>query len=281
MKLHLTYGLFLAIVASSNAQMSRETALSHGWAALEALNGGAAAPLANSTADLDTGPYRPPSVLSWTVCAGPDTASVNNLTGQVDFVSMGDAHDRLFKESRPSNQPHALRSMEDATAQARKWASALGWPVGEQAECKGAFPKLDSNGVGVRAGITVRFLGDRDGYRSPAEDVSFTMDSITGEVADASRPVGYTFESGKLNIDSARALAIAREAGSGVQRAPAQAEYLAMSAFGFPGESARGLHMGANKIAILGYAIEGDKKVVYIAGDTGEVLLSFSARRLT
>jgi hypothetical protein len=274
--IRITIAVFLVWLnlTSALAQMSKETLLRNGWEAIHAIRHEAASPIESALAEGPSASSIPLNRRLWLVSAGRDTADVDPITGEVWLVEAGDVQDSLVKDPNGSDAPQNLRSPDDAVERSRALAAALGWNLADRWECKSVFPKLDSNGVGRRAGIQVRFLGMRGGYRSELDDVSFTFDSVSGDVAVANRQVGFTFEKPTLNIDGVSALKIAREAGSGDVKLSIEPQYLTFS-LSDPGEIPHKLAL--TKTAILGYRVEGTERNVFIDGATGEVLLSFSS----
>jgi hypothetical protein len=259
--------LVVAFCAQANAQVSRETALTNGRAAIRALRLGADTPISKSGMVRD-----PIKAESWLISVGSDRANVDMKRGEVSSVLFGEKH------AASPYLPQVVRSSRTAIQAGRRWAKALGWKVGSRADCNSIFPPLDSYGVGDDALITAHFFGERRGYPSPAEDVYFTMSSISGHCVYAWRPTGFTFEGSKLYLSTPEAESVARRADCGALRSPLEAQYIVICGPKRLEEidSQRARQLCASKRAILGYIACGDDKTIYIAGDTGEVLLYFT-----
>jgi hypothetical protein len=169
-------------------------------------------------------------------------------------------------------------SKKDLALRGREVLDHLGWHTGPEVTFP-ALPKLDRNGKCRREILYLNF-SDRP-YRFPATRVGNTsligLDSLTGEVIELQRSVGYRYAPPELRISRDQAIKVAR--GSILPTGPLEVNGPAYQLLSTDEVlSPRGSALCRAKTLPLAYRLVGQNGFVVVAADAGEVL---SAREQT
>jgi hypothetical protein len=184
-------------------------------------------------------------------------------------------------EARSQNGPNQANSTRPVSSQrlidkARSALDLVGWYHGPDVSVKFANPGSTAGRV-RRQIVGLTFSDMPYGYSAVGVgNFAFVgLDSATGEVASMQRQIGYRYEQVPVKVSKEQAIKIAvSEAGLSSTTTVQGPRYLQFAEKRVLSERARELK--EKRTLALGYLVTGPEDTVYVAADTGEVLLSGS-----
>ncbi|MBI5708405.1 MAG: hypothetical protein HZC36_15590 [Armatimonadetes bacterium] len=165
----------------------------------------------------------------------------------------------------------------DLIAKASAKLEAIGWAHGPDVIKEHPFPTPDENGELGHAIIYVRFYERPNGYRleGGANFCVIGLDSLSGDIIELDRALGYTFGPTTSTIDSTTALEAA-SAKIELGEAPDVWGPIYRQLSERADLSTRGRDLCRRQVVPLCFVVRGTKQDAYIAADNGEVLETHS-----
>lgn len=162
---------------------------------------------------------------------------------------------------------------------AERRLKAIGWEFGPLVARK-RLPKANNNGEIGESIIFLKFYERPHGFSAEGAGnmVEIGLDSLTGEIVEMMRFIGYRSGPASLNVTRARAIEVARSAtslsASPIVIGPIYRQLSVQETL-----SKRGREFCRNKMLVLSYCIVGRQEVLVIAADTGEIVSRRSSAR--
>jgi hypothetical protein len=159
-----------------------------------------------------------------------------------------------------------------AAAKARM--DLMGWARGPDVYYK-SLPSTGRNGEMARAIIYLEFADRPDGRdaRHVGNSASVGLDSLTGEIVEAHRAVGYSYEPSDLRISREEAVSIARDGGAiSTVSEITRPRYIDLSPSSHLSHRAWGLYDKKTLPYVYVVVSANNQEVAVIAADTGEIL---------
>jgi hypothetical protein len=164
-------------------------------------------------------------------------------------------------------------SEADLILKASARLDALGWEHGDDVVRSQPLPTQDKDGKIRRSIIYLDFCDKPHGFKTDrgGNTALIGLDSLTGEIVELQRFIGYRYGPPTVRISAGEAL---QKAGDTIELDPKSTVrgpvYRDLTGMGT--RSARGQRLMEDKQLDLAYVVEGPREFAFVAADTGEVL---------
>ncbi|MFI5385975.1 MAG: hypothetical protein ACHQ50_07625 [Fimbriimonadales bacterium] len=225
--------------------------------------------------------YRGAPWVRWSASTPHYSVTIDDFTGQVTMFT-DERREMLAmpgpgsREGLRSGRPF-YRSEQDVVAKAAAALDRLGWSHGPDVQHR-PRPQPNASGEIGRTIISVEFDDRPNGYPANGYGNSCTvgLDSLTGDLVEARRLVGYTYAPANVKITKDQALAIAARAIKLTSPPDVHGpQYQGLSLYS-RAISPEGRKMAENRMVPLVYAVRGVSEDVYIDVSNGKILTRFS-----
>jgi len=209
------------------------------------------------------------------VGGGDRIVSLDEETGAVKFYSNSKLYSAVNGPEGlrlPRSGPPFYRDEADLVTKAKRKLEAIGWSYGPDVT-HNAIPVPDARGNIAKVIIYLKFHDRPNGYSTlgAGNGALIGLDSLTGEIVELQRFIGYTYAPPTVNITSEQAVLAAREV---IDVGPSPTVwgpyYQCLIEWGTLSQRGRALYR--SKTMPLGYRIRGLTEDAVVASDTGEVL---------
>ena len=277
MKTYIAAILILALGTSLSAASDEKTVLARARSFIERihpnLNGKELDRLSAKVQDNEN--RRGRSGRSWTINSSSFVLNVEDESDSV--VLFLDGQNRkpfngpTMKDYDQSGKPF-YGSEKDLIAKVDSKLSYIGWKHGPEFEVK-SLPNPEESGAIKRQIMYIDFYDRPNGYRAKGVGnfVEVGVDSLSGDIVEMQREVGYKYGPGTLDISYEKAFSVAK----GAIDLPEQTAKVEPTYHEFhDGEelSDRAEQYCENKTLALAYQFESSEGYVVVAADTGEIL---------
>lgn len=214
----------------------------------------------------------------WQVGGDGHSLSVDDSTGKVTRYSNSIFYSRVqgpkaVKAARTGKAFYA--SETDLVSKAKAKLETLHWPFGSEVIHRPLQSPNDQGEIN-RSIVYLKFCDKPNGYSTNQSGniCVIGLDSLTGDVIELQRRMGYLYGPAQVKVTSTEATAIASQSidleKSGKASGPQYVEILGVGEL-----SDRAKELYQSKTIPLVYFIHGTKKDALIAADTGEILVSY------
>lgn len=219
------------------------------------------------------------TVARWSVSGADRIVSVDEETGAVKSYSNSKLYSAVNGPEglrSPKSGPPFYRDEADLVAKAKRKLEAIGWPYGPDVT-HNAIPVPDARGNIAKVILYLKFDDRPNGYSTleAGNRAIIGLDSLTGEIVELQRFIGYTYAPPTVNLTSEQAVLAARDViDVGPSPRVLGPSYQCLIEWGTLSERGRALYR--SKMMPLGYWIRGLKENAVVASDTGEILNHYS-----
>ncbi len=217
------------------------------------------------------------TVARWSVSGGDRIVSLDEETGAVKFYSNSKLYSAVNGPDGlrlPRSGPPFYRNEADLITRAKRKLEAIGWAFGPDVSYgHRPIPVPDAHGNIGKVIICLKLHDRPNGYSTlgAGNRAIISLDSLTGEIVELQRFIGYTYAPPTVNITSEQAVQAAREViDVGPSPTVLGPAYQCLIEWGPLSERGRALYR--SKTMPLGYWVHGLKEDAVVASDTGEIL---------
>lgn len=217
------------------------------------------------------------TVARWSVGGGDRIVSLDEETGAIKAYSNSKLYSAVNGPDGlrlPKSGPPFYRNEADLITRAKRKLEAIGWAFGPDVSYgHRPIPVPDAHGNIGKVIICLKFHDRPNGYSTlgAGNRAIFSLDSLTGEIVELQRFIGYTYAPPTVNITSEQAVQAAREViDVGPSPTVLGPAYQCLIEWGPLSERGRALYR--SKTMPLGYWVHGLKEDAVVASDTGEIL---------